>query len=193
MPPSLDRTFGILIAFILPGFVALAGASQFSPTIAGWLLVKPSLDSSMSGFLFVTLSSLTAGMIASAFRWLIIDGIHHHYSLPTPKLDFSRLQANLDAFQLAVEHNYRHYQFYANMIPATLFYSVVDQVEHGLWPLFPSTLLLILELVFWATSRDCLRRYYERIAQFLPSETVTPVTASISPPVSQTPQQIPPA
>jgi len=193
MPPSLDRSFGLLIAFVLPGFVSLAGASRFSPTIAGWMNVAPNADSSMSGFLYVTLGSLTAGMTMSAFRWLCIDTLHHRYGLPSPKLDFARLQANLDAFQLAVEHNYRHYQFYANMIPATLFYSAADQIEHGLWPLLPSISLLILEFVFWATSRECLKRYYERIAQFLPPESVAPATASPSPPASQTPPQIPPA
>ncbi len=73
-------------------------------------------------------------MVASAVRWTVIDTLHHRTGLPPPHLDFSRLQANLDAFQMAVEHNYRHFQFYANMIVASMFFSICDQIVNGRWP-----------------------------------------------------------
>ena len=110
---SLERNFGLVIAFLLPGFVCLAGAARFSPTIAGWMSLAPTSDPTVVGFLYVLLASIGAGLVASAVRWAIIDTVHHRTGLPPANLDFSRLQANLDAFQMAVEHNYRHYQFYA--------------------------------------------------------------------------------
>lgn len=191
MPTSFDRSFGLLIAFILPGFVSLAGASRFSPTIAGWMTISPQLDSSMSGFLYVALGSLAAGMIASAFRWLLIDTLHHRYGVPAPDLDFSRLQANLDAFQLAVEHNYRHYQFYANMMLASLFYAVADQLRTGRWSLLAIVCFLGLEAVLWVTSRDCLQRYYQRTSQLLATTKQHDATVCPSPPAAQTPPQTP--
>ncbi len=190
--PAIDRNFGLLIAFILPGFVALAGASYFSPTIAGWMTVAPQADPSVGGFLYVALGSLAAGMIASAFRWLVIDTLHHRRGLQPPTLDFSRLQENLAAFELAVEHNYRHYQFYANMIPATLFYSVADQIQGGRWTVPSLICLTVLEAVLWVTSGDCLRRYYQRTSQLLATATPAQATVSPCPPDAQTLPQIPP-
>ena len=189
---SFDRNFGLLIAFILPGFVSLAGASRFSPTIANWMTVAPQADPSVGGFLYVALGSLAAGMIASAFRWLLIDSLHHRRGLHPPNLNFSRLQENLAAFELAVEHNYRHYQFYANMIPATLFYAAADQIQTGRWSLLSLVWWLVLEAVLWFTSRDCLQRYYQRTSQLLAATPSEKATVSPCPPAAQSLPQTPP-
>ena len=167
MNESLDRSFGILIAYILPGFFCLAGASQSSATIAAWMSVAPSSDPTVGGFLYVTLGSLAAGMVINAFRWLLIDSLHHLTGLSRPNLDFSKLSSNLEAFKIAVEHNYRHYQFYANTVIAGIFYSLADQWANGHWPLLGLLAGIVVEGVLLVTSRDCLRRYYERTAQLI--------------------------
>ena len=164
---SLERNFGLVIAFLLPGFVCLAGASRFSPTIAGWMSLAPTSDPTVVGFLYVVLASLGAGLVASAARWALIDTLHHRTGLPPPHLDFSLLQPNLDAFQMAVEHNYRHFQFYANMVVASAFFAVCDQLANGRWPVSLLLLASILEGLLLVTSRDCLRRYYRRTEQLL--------------------------
>ena len=166
---SLERNFGLVIAFLLPGFVCLAGASRFSPTIAGWMSLATTSDPTVVGFLYVLLASIGAGLVASAVRWAIIDTLHHRTGLQPPNLDFSRLQANLEAFQMAVEHNYRHFQFYANMIVASVFFSVCDQLVNGRWSNGVLVVTAILEGVLFVTSRDCLCRYYRRTEQLLSS------------------------
>ncbi len=50
MTESLDRSFGLTIAFLLPGFVCLFGFSNFSPTLAAWMSSEPSRDPTVSGF-----------------------------------------------------------------------------------------------------------------------------------------------
>jgi hypothetical protein len=57
---SLERTFGLVIAFLLPGFVCLAGASRFSLTIASWMSLALTSDPSIVGFLYVLLASIGA-------------------------------------------------------------------------------------------------------------------------------------
>jgi hypothetical protein len=37
MKEPLDRSFGLIIAHVLPGFVCLAGASRLSHTVASWM------------------------------------------------------------------------------------------------------------------------------------------------------------
>lgn len=172
MRENLDRSFGIVIANVLPGFVCLAGASQFSGTVSGWMSVAPSAEPTVGGFLYVALGSLGAGMVCNSFRWALIDTLHLCTGVTGPKLDFSKLQSNIDAFHLAVEHNYRYYQFHASMLIAVFFYAVADQYVHGIWSPFLLLATVILELTLLATSRDCLRRYYERIGQLLsPSQS----------------------
>ena len=177
-PDSLEKNFGLTIAFLLPGFVCLAAMSRFSPTIAVWMSIEPSSSPSVVGFLYVLLASTGAGLIASAVRWLIIDSLHHRTGLRPPQWDFARLQSNYDAFQLAVEHNYRHYQFYANMIVASLLFGFCDQLVRGPWSAGALAAAGALELVLLATSRDCLRRYYARTEQLLRREASPLIIAS---------------
>ena len=164
---SLDRSFGLVIAFLIPGFICLAAASRFSPTIAGWMSMVPATDPTVGGFLYVILASIGAGLVASAVRWLVIDTLHHHTGLRPPELEFSRLQENLEAFQTAVEHNYKHYLFYGNSMIAALVFCLSDQLARGVWPVWKYGLTVALEGVLLAASRDCLRRYYRRTAQLL--------------------------
>lgn len=167
MNESPERSFGLLIAYVVPGFVCLAGASCFSPTIATWMSVAPSGAPTVGGFLYVAIGSLGAGLVVNAVRWALVDSLHHQTGLVRPQLDFARLQSNLEAFQLAVEHNYRYYQFYASMVLATVFYSVADQAARDLWSRWQLAGCIALDAVLLVTSRDCLRRYYERTGQIL--------------------------
>ena len=167
MSGSLDRSFGLVIAFLLPGFTIVLGVAVLSPTVATWLSQEPTPNTGLGGFVYVVMSSLAAGMIASAVRWLIVDPMMHRLGLKPPVLDFSKLQANLDAFELAVHHNYRHYQFYANSFVGLWVFAACHQVAAGNW--WPSAWIgfAALQLVLLVTARDCLRRYYDRIGEII--------------------------
>ena len=82
------------------------------------------------------------------------------------------LSSIVDAFSLLIEIHYRHYQFYANMFVATL---IVYVCYRGTAPVslgvgWLDLGVLILECVFFATSRDTLRKYYARTQQLLTAE-----------------------
>lgn len=179
MKESPERIFGLLIAYLVPGFACLAGASRFSPTIATWMSVAPANAPTVGGFLYVAVGSLAAGLVVNAVRWALVDTLLHITGLAPPNLDFSRLQANLDAFQLAVEHNYRYYQFYASMALAAAFYALADQWTQGRWPAWLLFGFMMLEIVLLVTSRDCLKRYYDRTRQML--RAAIAVTPSVVP------------
>lgn len=167
MDESLEKSFGIAIAYLVPGFVCLGGASRFSATVSDWMSIAPAAEPSVGGFLYATLGSLGAGLICNAFRWALIDTVHHRTGLCPPELDFAKLQPNIDAFQLAVEHNYRFYQFHSSMVLAIFFYAVADQFSRGLWSFVALAGLAVLEAVLFATSRDNLKRYYSRTRELL--------------------------
>lgn len=161
MVDSLERGFGLTIAFAVPGFVCLCGLSEFSPTLATWLSTEPPQTPQLGGFLYVVLGSLAAGLTASAVRWATIDTLHHATGVPSPSLDWRQLHERLAAFQLAVEHNYRYYQFYANGLIANLVFAICHAANHS-WSSQNVLILLALEVTLFLASRDSLKRFYDR-------------------------------
>ncbi len=172
-----DKNFGIAIAYLIPGFLALWGLSYFSPTIRSWLepsslVTAPTLGS----FLYVLLGSLAAGLIVSALRWATLDTFHHATGLTAPALNFATLPQNLDAFILVVEANYRFYQFYSNAFVALLVAAVCRLTAIGnLGGTGPWLAGTLIEGVLLAGSRDSLRRYYSRAAALLGEEEAAPL------------------
>lgn len=173
-----NRNFGLLIAHILPGFIALWGLQAVSPTVRLWMSAASSVPDlpTVGGFLYVTLASVAVGMTVGAIRWCTIDWTHHHTGLARPAWDDSKLQANLQAFDLIVEHHYRYYQFHANTIVSLVVVYAAHRWAHGFDQLdgMFECFILALILIFWATSRSNLHRYYARATALMqqPKEPV---------------------
>lgn len=167
MNNSPERLFGLTIAYVLPGSVALWGISSFSPMVANWLSVQPQSNPSLASFLHVLLASLTTGLTMSALRWLLIDTFHHHTGIPFPNPDFSKVQEKLEAFQLAIEMYYRYYQFHANLLVAIAFTGICRWFGGTDVSAARIAGVLSLEALLLAASRDSLIRYYARVAQLL--------------------------
>jgi len=81
---SPPLNFGLIIAYLVPGFVALWGASYHSPTVRAWLAADPSSSPTVGGLFYGTLASISAGMVVTAFRWALIDSIHHRTEIAPP-------------------------------------------------------------------------------------------------------------
>lgn len=157
------RNFGLLIAYVLPGFVCLLGAGTLSDAVWVWLVGAGSAGPSVGGAFYVGLASIGAGMTASVVRWAVLDTAHHFTGLQRPSLDESRLTERLAAFNYLVEQHYRYYQFYGNTLVATLLAFAMWRVsEHAdLMPAgWPEACLAFIVAVFAAGSRDALRKYY---------------------------------
>jgi hypothetical protein len=84
-------------------------------------------------------------------------------------MDFRRLGKNVEAYALLIEIHYRHYLYYSNMFVATAIAYACYRTRLGtLWPMgWLDVLFAFLEIVFFATSRDTLRKYYARGQQLL--------------------------
>jgi len=165
-----EKNFGLVIAYLLPGFVTLWGLSHFSPTIQTWLTSSQSGAPSMGGFLYVTLGSLALGLTVSAVRWMLIDTLHHATGVEPSTWEFANLDDRLQGFVTLVEFHYRYYQFYANMFVAAAlaFTAYVISTNLALCPPSKTILTFIaLEVVLFAGSRDTLRKYYRRAERLL--------------------------
>jgi hypothetical protein len=158
--------FGLVIAYLLPGYAALWGLQPFIPGLDGWLGALPDAVPTVGGFLHSTVAAVAAGMTVSTLRWLVIDTIHHATGLRPPVWDFSRLRESAAAFDLVVEHYYRYYQFHANTLVSLLLVFATRR-----WVAEPLGLadlgLVALMAVLFTGSRNSLARYYTRGGQLL--------------------------
>jgi hypothetical protein len=174
MPSLSNANFGPLIAYLIPGVTALLGISEFSPAVRAWFAAPPADAPTISGFLYLTVASLAVGMTVTAIRWAVVDTVHALTGLPPPQLDFSRLAGKVDAFNLLISIHYVHFQFYSNMFIATAIAYGCYRVHSGVFssPGWVDVLFIVLELIFFATSRDTLRKYYDRSRQLLSEPSV---------------------
>ena len=114
METVTNANFGPLIAYLVPGATVLAGFSPFSPVLRSWFGAAPADSPTIGGFLYLTVASIAVGMTVSAIRWAVVDTVHSDTGLPLPRMDFSRLGKNVEAYGLLIEIHYRHYLFYSN-------------------------------------------------------------------------------
>lgn len=159
---NLTRGFGLLIAYVVPGFVTLLGLAWVSDSVRSWLMGAAEAGPTVGGFFFVAVASVGSGMVASLVRWALLDTLHHHTGVVRPVLNESKLADKLSAFNYLVEHHYRYYQFYGNSMVAALFaYALWKTVDRS-HPAFGwvEAGLFVLVSLFIAGSRDALRKYY---------------------------------
>lgn len=171
---SLNRNFGLLIAFVLPGFVFILGLQYLDdPSVLEWPVRDDKLDQ-FGSLLLVLLAATAVGIILSAIRWLVLDNLHHVTGIPAPLLDFHKLEQNQASFMLVVENNYRYYLFYGNTLIALLLlgWSAVGAESVSLAGAIRWTALCA---VLYFASRDSLQRYYKR-SRLIMGETSPAVT-----------------
>ena len=159
--------FGFLVAYLVPGSVALFGLQRFVPDSQAWLHASASDAPTVGGFLYVTLASLVIGLTVSTVRWMVIDRVLHLTGVRQEALAFAKLQQNLEAFVYLVEGHYRYYQFYANM-------AVSMAILYAAWRWTSRTGLSWIDLgfvagefVFLSGSRDTLTKFYRRASELL--------------------------
>ncbi len=159
MDLSLNNTT-IIIAFLLPGVIAMWGVSSFSKTVRTWLATAPATGTSLGGAILFLVMSITAGLVADSLRSHTIDVVHFHTGIEQPTLSFEDFdQVKLDMFQAIMDNHFRYHQFYGNVFLCILFAYIAQQFTRRSWPWPPSCRefgTLVLLVVTWLGSRGDL-------------------------------------
>jgi hypothetical protein len=170
---TYSLNFGLLVAYLVPGFVILWGLGLHSTTIAAWLAVAPQNAPTIGDLFYATLAAIACGMFVNLFRWAVVDTIHHHTGVRLPAWHFSRLQDRLGAYELLVELHYKHYQYGANMLIAIVFaYAAFRSTPVG-WSAGMGMMdvgFIVVCVILFLGSRDALRRYYRRAGELLDAD-----------------------
>jgi hypothetical protein len=169
------KQFGLIIAYLLPGFIALAGFARLFPLIQRWLLPASISESGIGSPIFAIMAAMTTGLIVSCFRWLLLDQVHHLTGVQRPQWDDTRLDSVLRGFDYLVQNHFRYYEFCGNTLIALLWAYGVNRAIGALSSLGPGTDLgmIVLCLVLFTASRDALAKYYIRTSRILGSAATT--------------------
>ncbi|MCA9078463.1 MAG: hypothetical protein KDA93_25775 [Planctomycetaceae bacterium] len=166
MQDLTTKNFGLLIAYVLPGFTLLWGASHHSNTLQTWLGQTSAELPTVGGFLYVTLGSIAAGMTASTLRWLLIDTLHQWTGLQQPVWDFTQLAERVSAFDRLIEIHYHYYLWHGNMSIALVGAFVMRWTADGVH-IGEAVMVIPLIGLFIVASRDALAKYQTRVAGVL--------------------------
>lgn len=179
---SVDNLdFSLIIGFLLPGFIALKGASYFSDMVNIWLSNYGAISQDIGNIVLVILASLCLGIIISGLRYIIIDRLMlKNINNKCLDLDFKKFSGKREDFLFIVENHYRYHLFYGN----TLIALIGAYVSRGIYflaykkycwqtqsslikELFILILFLILTLVLFLSSKDTFGKYADRATQIL--------------------------
>jgi hypothetical protein len=156
-----DNSFGLFIAYVLPGFTAMHGLPLATSSISGWSSIFTTPSPSVVDLIIVVLQATTVGLVVSTVRWITVDTLHHRTGLIGPSWNVAKMEHGVAMLELLIQIHYRYYKFYANMAVALLASLFTPAVNFTWGTVFLHTALTAL---FLFASRDALRKYYQRTA-----------------------------
>ena len=82
---QLGKSFGLIIAFLIPGMVGLYAVSIYVPVIREWFGIAVDQSTTIGGFLFVIVASIGMGVFISGMRWFVLE--HLIWKRESPELN----------------------------------------------------------------------------------------------------------
>ena len=161
-----ERSFGILIAYLIPGWLVLLGLSYCNSTVADWLSGTIENSPSVAGFLYSTLASIGLGVFVSTLRWITIDRLVHRSGVRRSSPGFTKLTESHQAMTILVDGHYRYYQFHANLCVALPIAAFLKWICGSFSIAEPIVLIAVLAVLF-VGAQDTLRKYYARSSDVL--------------------------
>lgn len=176
MEDITSTTFGLAIAYLVPGIVGLSSSLFFfskARLVAGQFAAA---NADVGLFLIIVLLALGVGVWISAVRWLLFEKCFLKRHCPAG-LDYQKLgqEGTREAVKTAVEENYRYHQFFGNLLVASvpfvigcLYYKWGSISKwHTCMQILLALAYIVFVLISFAAARDALVRYCSRSKELL--------------------------
>jgi hypothetical protein len=163
-----STSFGLIIAFLLPGLTGLVSLSFWSVSVLRIFQAFLTAESNVGLFLMVVLAALTMGLLITVVRWVLFECWFCRSERLLPA-DFTSLgrKDKLEAFRAAVDEHYRYHQFWGGMTVAlAMFYAgwlhSVPPALQCLTTLWSLVVFLGLEVLMVVAAKAAYRNYVAR-------------------------------
>jgi hypothetical protein len=187
MKDVTSTSFGFLIAYLLPGLVALYAFSLWVDPIQSQLKVFLTANANVGLFLLVVLAAITLGLQVTAVRWVVFELVFFvlfelvfGWKLRLSKSDFSNLgePGKLEAFRAATDEHYRYHQFWGGMtiVLPLLYLGLRSSSSYSSWTKSGWTVFVfvIIEVITFAATIEAYYRYSSRGKEILKGEKTMP-------------------
>jgi small basic protein len=170
MKDVTSTSFGLLIAFVLPGVAGLYTSSFWSTTVHQWFATFLTAESNVGLFFLLALAALIIGLQLTLVRWLLFERWFSPEVSLAPS-EFAALKDDkiLAAFRAAVDEHYRYHQFWGGM--AVVFpvsaVTAIYQTRSCLSAIVFLCVFLAIEVVTWLAAREAYARYVVRARAIL--------------------------
>jgi hypothetical protein len=165
--------FGLLIAYVIPGFVGLYAMSFYSKPMRS-LLGSDRFVPQGGAVVPLVLLAIAAGISINAIAWATLRLVIQATGVARPNLNYALLtQEKSIAFQEIIQSNFHYYQYYVNTLTAFILLFVsyaMRNVRHSKALGFVGAVGLIVILFF--ASRDSLQRTYSAMDALLKTSPV---------------------
>lgn len=176
MKDVTSTSFGLLIAFLLPGLVGLYGISFWSPTVRRVFETFLTTQSNVGLSILVLLAGVTVGLLVTILRWWIFEcWISRKYRLAPSEFAKLDSESKLSSFRAAVDEHYRYHQFWGGMFVVFPFLFVGAMEE--IWPALTGlqivlcfAALVVMEVITGVAAHFAFRNYGTRAKHILTGE-----------------------
>ena len=167
---KLGLNFGQLIAYLIPGFLAVYALADFVPQFAA-LLGRDGIPQAEALVPLLVLG-LAVGVVVNAFSWALLRPLFALSGVKRPDdLTYTKLRKDdIAVYNTIVEANFRYHQFYSNMLIAVLVYAPTWLAAPATDNLLRNGSFLAVVGVLFLAARDSLSRAYVRMLALLSKE-----------------------
>lgn len=178
---QLGKSFGLVIAFLVPGMIGLYAGSLHVPMLQDWFAAAGRAQTTVGGFLFITIASSGAGAFLSGVRWYFLEGkIKRAVDVSTEHDIVNRRETQTElVYQHMRQQHYDFYLFYSNTLVALvvlwvswLFSQLPSLTAWTLsWetakPIVGTLLGVAVGWVLYESAKDAYSRYQKKRAAVL--------------------------
>lgn len=147
-----STSFGLVIAFLLPGFAGLATLGIWLDPISEAFRAFTTEEANIGLLFVVTVGALLLGLLISLVRMVLLETLW----LGRPTLDEklkNRIPTNLAEYRATIDETYRYHQFWGGMAV------VIPGVVIGLGRTANPSLIVVLYVVEFLTLYGAAREY----------------------------------
>ena len=169
MSDITSTSFGLIIAYFLPGMVGmytLTFYSKYARTVFSTFLTS---ESNIGLFLLVCLFALTLGLILTVLRWLVYEKcLCKTKSCSISFKDFKSIgqdEKKLNAFRATVDEHYRYHQFFGSIsiVSIPFMYGLITYNNLSKSALaFTVVFLLFFQIALIMAAIDAFNKYVDR-------------------------------